>query len=75
MLTSEELQDLQKKVEDIVLGAGEYAFSKWQNVEAIQKGTAGDVVTEVDDFLESQISGQLDGLIPGAVMLDRKSVV
>lgn len=69
MLTSEELRDLQKKVEDIVLGAGEYAFSKWQNVEAIQKGTAGDVVTEVDDFLESQISEQLDGLIPGAVIL------
>lgn len=69
MLTSEELRNLQKKVEDIVLGAGEYAFSKWQNVEAIQKGTAGDVVTEVDDFLESQISEQLDGLISGAVVL------
>lgn len=66
MLTQEELLNLQKKVETIVKNAGKYALEKWQNIEAIQKGTSGDVVTETDQYLEQQIKKELAFLVENA---------
>src|SRR3989344_8495744 len=63
------LLEIQKKVEEIARHAGEYAFVHWSDVEAIQKGTSGDIVTEVDRVLESQIKNELSPLIDGALLV------
>ncbi len=69
MLTSDKLLSLQKKVEIVARNAGKFAFENWATVEAVQKGTSGDVVTEVDKKLEEQIKAELNGLVETAAFL------
>lgn len=73
VLAAEQLLLLQSKVDDIVTKAGEYALLKWKDAKPLQKGDGGDVVTEVDSYIESQIKNELTGLVDGAQIVGEEN--
>jgi myo-inositol-1(or 4)-monophosphatase len=70
---SQQLLEIQKKVEEIVISSGMYALSKWEDVVAVQKGDEGDVVTDVDKIIEDEIRTKLGGLVSGATVVGEES--
>jgi len=70
---SQQLLEIQKKVEEIVISAGMYALSKWEDVVAVQKGDEGDVVTDVDRIIEDETRAKLSGLVPGASIVGEET--
>jgi len=72
-LVTEDLFDLQHKIEKLVVAEGVYAFESWKNPHSHPKGTEGDIFTDTDVEIEKKLVSELAKLYPDAKIFGEES--
>ena len=65
-LTTQDLSDLQHKVDELIIVQGTYAFENWKNPELHSKGNEGDIFTDIDVSIEEKLTTELANVYPQA---------